>query len=711
MGEAGRMTFGKSIFAKALDLVEAALGKIRIIAALDHPPYHHIFQLMHHPARPERCHRFAQSVGLKRREFCCIERNLHRLLLKDRNTKRALQNARQLVRRAVFGRRRRDCDLFCPSAALEIGMHHIALNRPRAHNRNLDHQIIKLARFEARQHIHLRAALDLKNAERIPLAQHRIGFRILARDSRERQRAPVMLLQQIEAFLDASEHAEGQHIHFQNTQSLNIILVPLDKRAVGHRAIANRHCLGKRALGEDKTADMLREMPRHSDHLLGQGKHAAKVRIGQLHADLLDMRLANLAAMPAPNGARQSAGDIFGKPHRLTHFADRHARAVMDDSRGQASTVAAIFRVNILDHLLAPLMLEINVDIGRLLALFRDEAVEQELMLGRINAGDLKAVTHRRIGRRAASLAQDGWIDAAGEIDDILDGEEIARKVELCDQGQLALQRIAHHLRRPLRITPRCPRPCLSLEIFLRGHTVWINLLRIFIFELFQREIARIRHRPRSCNRMGPARKQLLHFLRRFEVPLTIRVEQMPRLRHSRLVPDCGHHILQRTALGCVIMDIIGRQQFQPVRPRQSIKPVDPRLIITKITIMRRQIAQPRQPAGQMRQKRRQIACDITLQIAPIKRNNIVDPSSDSESLAQIVGRNQDQLHRRIAGILRQHSKRDVAITLGLPFAIKRFHPSGRDQLAQCPIGCTVPGISEECEPLHSLDPRSDYRF
>ena len=45
--------------------------------------------------------------------------------------------------------------------------------------------------------------------------------------------------------------------------------------------------------------------------------------------------------------------------------------------------VAAVAGVDILDHLLAPLVLEIDVDVGRLVALRRDEALEQEIDLGR----------------------------------------------------------------------------------------------------------------------------------------------------------------------------------------------------------------------------------------------------------------------------------------------------------------------------------------
>jgi hypothetical protein len=64
MRETGRVAFGKAIFPEPLDLVEAALGEIGIVAALDHPPDHLVLQQFDRPARAERRHRLAQLVGL-----------------------------------------------------------------------------------------------------------------------------------------------------------------------------------------------------------------------------------------------------------------------------------------------------------------------------------------------------------------------------------------------------------------------------------------------------------------------------------------------------------------------------------------------------------------------------------------------------------------------------------------------------------------------
>ncbi len=56
-------------------------------------------------------------------------------------------------------------------------------------------------------------------------------------------------------------------------------------------------------------------------------------------------------------------------------------RAVVDDGGGDARAIAAVALVDVLDDLLAPLMLEIDVDVRRLAALDGDEALEQQVDL------------------------------------------------------------------------------------------------------------------------------------------------------------------------------------------------------------------------------------------------------------------------------------------------------------------------------------------
>ena len=74
-----------------------------------------------------------------------------------------------------------------------------------------------------------------------------------------------------------------------------------------------------------------------------------------------------------------ASDDIVRQADHLADIAHGAARPVGDDGGGDPGAVAAVFLIDVLDDLLAPLMLEIDVDVGRLVALRGDEALEQQV--------------------------------------------------------------------------------------------------------------------------------------------------------------------------------------------------------------------------------------------------------------------------------------------------------------------------------------------
>ena len=140
-------------------------------------------------------------------------------------------------------------------------------------------------------------------------------------------------------------------------------------------------------------------------------------------------------AAAAPDRVGERRGDVLREAQRLADLADRHARAVVDHRGADRGAVAAVALVDVLDHLLAPLVLEIDVDVGRLAALLGDEAGEERVALGRIDRGDAEAEADGAVGGRAAALAEDVLVP--GEVDDVVDGQEVAGVVELLDEREL----------------------------------------------------------------------------------------------------------------------------------------------------------------------------------------------------------------------------------------------------------------------------------
>ena len=129
--------------------------------------------------------------------------------------------------------------------------------------------------------------------------------------------------------------------------------------------------------------------------------------------------------MAAPAGTGKRCDSVFGEAENLAYLADCRFRAVGDDGCRKAGFLPPVFPVDVLDDLLAALVLEVDIDVGRLVALLGDEALEQKIDLARIDLGDAKTVTDGGIGRRSSPLTENFL--AAGKADDVVNRQEIRR--------------------------------------------------------------------------------------------------------------------------------------------------------------------------------------------------------------------------------------------------------------------------------------------
>ncbi len=101
--------------------------------------------------------------------------------------------------------------------------------------------------------------------------------------------------------------------------------------------------------------------------------------------------------------------------------------------------VFAVLFADVVQDLVAPLVTEINVDIGHRLASRIEPALEQQLVLDRIELGDSKRVRHQAADHRAAARA-DRNAALARVADEIGDDQHVTRKAHFADQRDLAIE-------------------------------------------------------------------------------------------------------------------------------------------------------------------------------------------------------------------------------------------------------------------------------
>src|SRR5262249_46336214 len=142
-------------------------------------------------------------------------------------------------------------------------------------------------------------------------------------------------------------------------------------------ALANGPHVGGRAAGDADPADVLGEVAREGLDLDGERAHFLHARAVQVDAGAREFVGAHPAAAHAPDRGGQRADSVFRQSKNFADLADGGAAAIGDDGRSNAGMIAAVGLVKMLDYFLAPLVLEIKFDGGRLAAIRRDKPFEQ----------------------------------------------------------------------------------------------------------------------------------------------------------------------------------------------------------------------------------------------------------------------------------------------------------------------------------------------
>ena len=159
-------------------------------------------------------------------------------------------------------------------AALEIGVHRAALDRPRPHERDLDGQVLEVLGPGAQQHLHLRARLDLEDADGVGGLDLGVGPGVVERGAREVDRLSARSRDQVDAPLDGAQHAQAEQVDLEEARVGARVLVPLAELAALHRCGHEWHELGQRARRDDHPAGVLREVARQAGDLPAEVRRA-----------------------------------------------------------------------------------------------------------------------------------------------------------------------------------------------------------------------------------------------------------------------------------------------------------------------------------------------------------------------------------------------------------------------------------------------------
>ena len=206
-------------------------------------------------------------------------------------------------------------------------------------------------------------------------------------------------------------------------------------------------------------------------------------------------------------------------------------------------------------------MLEIDIDVGRLVTRRRDEALEEHVVAVRVDGGNAETVADRRIGRRAAPLTENAA--GAGETDDIVHCEEIGGVGKLGDQRQFVVELALHLGRHAVRVAfARAfvgERGEMAVGCLACGH----HFVGIFVGQLVEGEGTGLGDGKALFDGLRIAGEQTRHLVAALEMALGIGGKAQAPLVGGAMLADAGQHIGQRPPVGQVIAHGIGGDQRQ----------------------------------------------------------------------------------------------------------------------------------------------------
>ncbi len=441
-------------------------------------------------------------------------------------------------------------------------MHHAALYGPGPHDGDLDHQVFVAARLQARQHRHLRPALDLEHADGVGVADHVEHLLVVVGNMVHLHHRAAPAVHVVEAAAYGAEHAEREHVDLEHAHGFEVVLLPLDDGAVFHRCLLDRHQPRELGVREHKAAHVLAQVARKALEALRHLDPLHQLELVFLHADArgrLEQLLAQHGVVEPVVVFCELVDQALVDADGLAHVAQGAACAVADDDGRNGCALAAVLFVDVLDDLFAPLVLEVDIDVGRLVAMPAQEALEQQVAFFRVDRGNAQAVADDRVGRGTAPLAKD--VLRARKAHDVFHREKEHLVLQLDDQREFLFDLLAHLVGDALGKADRRALPGLAHQR-LHGRLVVAHGFERVLVGLADHigiEPAALGHHQRVRQHFGEIQLGQPHPLP--QMPLGIRLQRKAAFGHGLAFAHGREHVVQRLGRARMHVHVAGRHQ------------------------------------------------------------------------------------------------------------------------------------------------------
>ena len=414
-----RMRLIETVPREVLHQVEDLRGFLFVDAPL-HGAFDELLPLRLHDVGFFLPHRLAQQVGFAQREAGEHARDAHHLFLIRNDAVRVGEDRLEFLHLVAH--------LHLAVLAGDEVVDHPAAQRAGTIERVQRDEIVEALRLGLAQNVAHTRTFKLEDTVGLTVGKDLIRLRIVERnrieiDDRAGRRADFL-----DRIVQQRERAETEEVHLEQADALDFLHGPLGRDFVV-LAFVERREIGDGSRRNHHAGGVHRGVAGHA--LEAAGHRQQFLHAGVLFARLFQRRhfFERLVERHVERGRNELGHAIdIGKrnverPAHVAHDGSCLHRPERDDLR---HVLAAIFLRDVLDDLAAPALAEIDVDIGQRHALGIQEALEDQVVIQRIDVRDAQAVGHEAPGRRAAART-DGNALLARVPDEVPDDHEVSR--------------------------------------------------------------------------------------------------------------------------------------------------------------------------------------------------------------------------------------------------------------------------------------------
>ena len=244
----------------------------------------------------------------------------------------------------------------------------------------------------------------LEDARRLSVAEHLVSRLVVERQVLDNHRFASMLLDQRQRVRNDGERRQTQEVHLQQAELFQAHHVVLRDDFVFVRSVKRDKLLQGPGRNHDARR-MNRSIARHTLQAQCNVEQLLYLRILLRQRSDVRLQLHRVFELDIQRLRRNEFAQLFDfaetNVHHPTDVFDRRPRPQRPKRDDLSNLLPPVFFSNVLDHVAAPARAEVDIDIRHRDALWIEKALKQQVVLQRIDIGDVHRVGNQRPRRRS----------------------------------------------------------------------------------------------------------------------------------------------------------------------------------------------------------------------------------------------------------------------------------------------------------------------